>query len=1714
MRNQSSREINDNLIRAVDAIKRRDIHVGKLGLLWVLKHDPRNVLAWLWMSQCVEENSKKADCYRQVLKIDPNNEQAIKGIKMLPLEKLGDLRPNQISTPIHPTESEIYLTHEPDIEDKYEDPVEARLEEARKELLDLSLFNKLLNYRTLKSKGLEIIDEKPEQIFRTLVQEGRSMYYLPIPDDKMNNKEGQSELFTQLGDGERIESMFTQPDEEDDEGLPLRHTDNKLQTPYISSVLQKRLLNTYYAARTYMEEQGVNILFMTLGMLNWYESDSSEIVRKAPLILIPVELSRTNVKARFRINYTDDDLVDNLSLRAKLKLDFGIEYPELSVIEDLNIEDFFQQVGTSIQHMPQWCIDLDHIAIGFFSFGKFLMFNDLDPKNWSSEAKPYNHPILRSLLYDGFDETEHFPEDDINIDDQISPEQINHVVDADSSQSQAILDVNSGRNLVIQGPPGTGKSQTITNLIAESLSNGKTVLFISEKMAALEVVKRRLDAVGLGVACLELHSQKTKKKVVLSELRQSLELGQPEKGKNVDLNVLKESRDRLNEYSSAVNSSIGKTSISPYFAYGRLLFFRTRLNSSQNKIKLPRFDEEKIDGWSDSDYRTHLAYVEELQALLGKIGVPVQHPFWGCKRKIITPTDKELIQQDCNEALVSISALQQSTLKLAEIILLSNPNTYQDVTNLIIIAQLVSDPPNLDGVQVDSNSWLQYENEISKILLAGLKLQGFHSKYDGVLKSDSWNYDVHDIRDVLALYGPKWWRLFSSNYRQAKTKIAALCQHEVPSSMETQLDLLDAIQEESRIRSLIGKYETSLQQIFGSQWQGFKSDWEHLLNVSDWLRDIHQRVTGGEVPSQVIDFISSSPNLDSLRNQLAKVKVDQEKVIDLLELLIQTLELDESAHFGEGITFIDWAFEDQKDKLNTWREYVDNVQDIIVYYHNIEKLSKAGLDNFADVSSLWPGAKNHLTDLFSYAWYLGLIEKAMRERSILARFNGESHNQTIEKFCELDTLLLYRNRVRLAYDHWKSLPRYSSGGQLGILQREFAKKRRHLPIRKLINSTCNVIQVIKPVFMMSPLSIAMFLPPESINFDLVIFDEASQVKPVDSFGAILRGNQLVVVGDQQQLPPTVFFESAIDVDEDYSENPTIDLESILGLCYAQGIPNRMLRWHYRSNHESLINVSNLEFYNNKLVIFPSPDSSKSELGLIYHYLPDTEYQRGKGRANIQEARTVAEAVMNHAKYNQDLTLGVASFNISQMQAIQDQLEIMRRLDPSCESFFRDHPEEPFFVKNLENVQGDERDVIFISVGYGRTAEGKISMNFGPLNHEGGERRLNVLITRARMRCEVFTNLKSDDIDLTRTNAQGVRVLKRYLKYAETGHLEISIPGYGESDSPFEEAVADELRQLGYRVVHQVGSGGFFIDLAIVDEEHPGHFILGIECDGATYHSAKSARDRDRLRQEILENKLGWQIHRIWSTDWFQNPQRELQRIEKRINKVITPKNEENNPSSRNFNEEVTLRDQGIKRSDPKDHQFTTSTIDKYEFAVLDQSITRYKNNLPELSGQQMARWIIKVVDVEGPIHFDQVVRRILDAAGVTRLGSRIKKAFERGVAYAVRNESIKKQGDFLYSTHSLEPRLRSRESLPNASRKIELIAPEEISFAVVKVVSSSFGMKQNHIPEEVCRILGFSRVSKDIREHIDKIVAGMIIDERLINQGDYLVVNPKLNLEN
>ena len=388
------------------------------------------------------------------------------------------------------------------------------------------------------------------------------------------------------------------------------------------------------------------------------------------------------------------------------------------------------------------------------------------------------------------------------------------------------------------------------------------------------------------------------------------------------------------------------------------------------------------------------------------------------------------------------------------------------------------------------------------------------------------------------------------------------------------------------------------------------------------------------------------------------------------------LVLDEAIRFGADGKLEDQPFGAQQEILESWLNEINTLQSLAAFTNLAETCRAEGLGAVAHVAEIWPQASGNLVTAFRYTWFAGLLDRAYAERPALAMFNRESHEHALGSFRQLDQLIVRYNSARLAYAHWRKLPRESGGGQLAVLKREFEKKARHLPIRQLMLKAGNPIQAIKPVFMMSPLSIANYLPPGSLKFDLVVFDEASQVKPVDAFGALLRGRQAVVVGDSRQLPPTSFFDALTKGEEIEEDDTTADIESILGLFSAQLAPERMLRWHYRSHHESLIAVSNHAFYNDRLVVFPSPDAGRQEVGLMYHHLPNASYDRGRTRTNQFEAETVALAVMEHARTQPDLSLGVAAFSVAQMQAIQDQLELLRRQNPECEGFFTTvHPHE-------------------------------------------------------------------------------------------------------------------------------------------------------------------------------------------------------------------------------------------------------------------------------------------------------------------------------------------------------------------------------------------------------------------------------------------------------
>jgi very-short-patch-repair endonuclease len=518
------------------------------------------------------------------------------------------------------------------------------------------------------------------------------------------------------------------------------------------------------------------------------------------------------------------------------------------------------------------------------------------------------------------------------------------------------------------------------------------------------------------------------------------------------------------------------------------------------------------------------------------------------------------------------------------------------------------------------------------------------------------------------------------------------------------------------------------------------------------------------------------------------------------------------------------------------------------------------------------------------------------------KFEGSRHSKIVQDYAQLDKQYMLLHRQDIAYKlSLRSIPDGKSQGprkswtELSLIKNEIAKQMRHIPIRQLMLRAFKATRCLKPCFMMSPISVAQFLPTNSTQFDIVVMDEASQLKPEDAMGVIARGKQLIVVGDTKQLPPSSFFDrsmnSSLEVDDE-PENEILsdEFESILEQASGIFTPARRLKWHYRSQHESLIAFSNSEFYDNELILFPTAKAKSEELGIKHVFVEDGVYEASR---NVNEARAIVKAIIQHAQDKPHESLGVVAMNSSQKDLIEELILNEAKDNPFLAKFITEeetvasktlHVRESFFVKNLENVQGDERDVIFISVTYGKDKDGSFHHRFGPINHKNGYRRLNVLFSRSKKRMHIFCSFHSGL--LSGASSAGAQALKKFLVFSETGILKDHDNITGKlPDSPFEYSVMRALKNLGYDVVPQVGVAGYFIDLAIRDPRNPNSFLLAVECDGATYHSSKSARDRDRLRQQNLEN-LGWKVHRIWSTDWFKNDKRELKLLQQKIDSLL------------------------------------------------------------------------------------------------------------------------------------------------------------------------------------------------------------------------------------
>lgn len=765
-------------------------------------------------------------------------------------------------------------------------------------------------------------------------------------------------------------------------------------------------------------------------------------------------------------------------------------------------------------------------------------------------------------------------------------------------------------------------------------------------------------------------------------------------------------------------------------------------------------------------------------------------------------------------------------------------------------------------------------------------------------------------------------------------------------------------------------------------------------------------------------------------------------------------------------------------------------------------------------------AAGHIREMFDTAYARWWLNALVDTDEVLRGFVSAEHEKRILDFCELDERFTKLTQAWVSARLSADLPSQSSvsrHSEWGLLRYEMQKKAKHLPLRELMNQAPGAVLSLTPCLLMSPLSIAQYLSSDTADFDLVVFDEASQIPVWDAIGAIARGKQVVMVGDPKQLPPTNFFDRAESDSEDVDVES--DLESILDECIGANLPRMNLSWHYRSRHESLIAFSNHRYYGGGLVTFPSPVTA--DRAVSFHHVTEGVYEKGGARINKPEAQALVADLVARFKApgfrESGLTLGVVTFNSEQQTLILDLLDEERRKDPSIEPFFMDTELEPVFVKNLESVQGDERDIMYFSLTYGPTVGGQISMNYGPMNKQGGERRLNVAITRARHELRVFSSLRPEQLDLSRTQATGVRDLKHFMEFAERGARALgeAVAGsLGGFDSPFEQAVHAELVRKGWNLHTQVGVSAFRIDLGVVDPDSPGAYLAGIECDGATYHRSATARDRDKLREQVLRG-LGWDIVRIWSTDWWIDAEGTAEKVHQKLVELLSVRRADRASQKEQAEAlakaaiEAAMAKPASELSAPP----TTTGASVLDQADMEASAVYASNRSAEPSPQDLdGRTFVEadlgaagysanpdaffeptydatllgmiqhVVGVEGPIRDEVLARRIARAHSWSRTGARIQ---DRVVRLAEKHFLSRKEdvGVFFWPKESSDGELvRFRRPQSGNTRSVD-----EVSLSELTSLASQFrrgGHDEESALPLMARELGLLKLRAASRERL------------------------------
>ena len=1328
----------------------------------------------------------------------------------------------------------------------------------------------------------------------------------------------------------------------------------------------------------------------------------------------------------------------NVSLQAWLKEQFGVQLPNIPESDDWKLSEYATSVQEAIGNRAGWAVRPNEIVLGFFSFAKFLLWRDLDPDNWPTAGALLDNPLLKTILLrdDASAPLEDTPlvGPDERVDEVFSPAELVHVMDADSSQAIAIQEALSGKNLVIQGPPGTGKSQTITNIIAGAVHAGQRVLFIAEKMAALEVVHDRLVDKKLAPICLELHSRKSSKAQVLEQIKKGRSAPSPPGWSPAIFEQLSETQQHLHGHADRLHER--SNGLSPFDLMGRMSLLKAKGTPA------PQFKFAEAAEWSEGELRVADQRAAQLGSRLALAGSPCSHPWRG-----IGVNAPDILEQERLRPLVELAVSRTAALSAAvetcrTALVAPTADALKDLQLWVTALRHIGARPAGVDELLASPAVVTAVPQIKGAVADGSRLTELRASLAASIRQEAWESNWVAVRRTVAGHGKSVFRMLSGRYRSAVADMRGAWIGELPKAHHLRVARLDDLIDAQRLGAHIETLGIGLAPVLADHWRGESTNWALLSDLASWID--RARDLPGEIDVLREECLVEPARAIELAGELECTLAEATEAVRGVSTRVQ---LDSALAF-DGRELGENSAGDLARVAERWLAGFSEIAQWPAIRDDLAWLRTIGCSEFAE--QVFPGAitASQVQPVLMLAAFEAMWGRRRRQDQGLDSIQGDELDNVVRRFRKADL-----DRIRVASDevaraHIDGQPTGSSGA-VGIIIDETKKKSSRKPVRTLMIEAGEAIQRFKPVFLMSPLSVAQYLKPGVIEFDLLVIDEASQVRPEDALGAIARCKQLVVVGDDKQLPPTNFFNRIINEDAPDDEDDDVDaggarrasvkdVESILNLCSR--FPERMLRWHYRSEHPALIATSNRNFYNGELMLPPSVVAKVNDgkTGLVFHKTEEGHYERGRTARNEREADDVAHAVLSHSRECPELSLGIGTFSVAQRDCVRDRLDDLARKHPELEEFMKGKAgREPVFVKNLENIQGDERDVVFISVGYGRDANRKLTQNFGPVGRDGGERRLNVLITRARKRCEVFSSIVAEDIKFEGIGKPGVRALQEFLKLAKDGFAAMPEQTGRSFDSDFEEAVAFAVRELGYECHPQVGMAGFFIDLGVIDPRDPDRYLLGVECDGAAYHSSRYARDRDRLRQDILE-KRGWRMHRIWSSDWFYRREREVAKLSDAIAAALDGRSHP--ASSRSYEPEPSLFDEADHEDDEEaTDQEVADRIRRlrpYVFADIQVSTTPIKPQ--ELSSGQLAEWVTKIVAVEQPIHTEEVGRRFAASCGWKQAGRIIQESALRGLKIAKRNGDLHQEGDFwfLNDDEAVEARDRSGVAATEPVRRI------------------------------------------------------------------------------